>query len=153
MGTKALYLDGKKIADYESTGDDTRDMELARDLLREKGLYQEITTIQAMYRQARSFATVTSYIYERDLKKIPRNGLSIAPFVVNSAFSIEVYLKTLGEIHGQSVRGHKLIDLYDNLPAAAQRCKDPCACLCAEPRSSGKYGFSRMFGRAEQRVC
>ena len=24
MGTKALYLDGKKIADYESTGDDTR---------------------------------------------------------------------------------------------------------------------------------
>jgi hypothetical protein len=39
------------------------------------------------------------------------------PFVVNSAFSIELYLKTMHEAHGSPQRGHRLLSLYDALPA------------------------------------
>jgi hypothetical protein len=43
----------------------------------------------------------------------------IAPFVVNSAFSIELYLKTLAQGHGNPLKGHELLKLYEALPATA----------------------------------
>jgi hypothetical protein len=35
--------------------------------------------------------------------------------VVNSAFAIELYLKTLHELSATRIRGHELLDLYDKL--------------------------------------
>jgi hypothetical protein len=43
----------------------------------------------------------------------------LAPFVVNSAFAIELYLKTLGQRYNTELRGHDLLDLFDGLPVDA----------------------------------
>ena len=121
VDTKELYLDGKLVGEYAATGDDHKDKELAIALLREKGLYQQTTLEQAMFRQAVSFATTASYLYTRDLTTVPRNGLSVAPFVVNSAFALELYLKTLGQLYNKQMRGHDLLDLFDALPLEAHQ--------------------------------
>jgi hypothetical protein len=117
--TKKLYLDGKYVGEYEATGDFQRDRELAIALLREKGLYRETTPEQAIFRQAVSFATTASYLYKRDLTTVPRNGVSVAPFVVNATFALELYLKTLGQLYNRALRGHDLLDLFDALPPEA----------------------------------
>ncbi len=117
--TRQIYLNGKLVGEMPITGDDVRDQEAALQLLKDSGLYQETTLIQAMFRQSVSFATTASYLYKRDLTTVPRNGLSAAPFVVNSAFAIELYLKTLGQLHGTRLIGHDLLALFDALPAEA----------------------------------
>ena len=118
--SRKIYLNGKLVGEAPITGDETRDQDLAIQLLKDKGLYQETTLVQGMFRQAVSFATTASYLYKRDLTRVPRNGLSVAPFVVNSAFAIELYLKTLGQLHNTALRGHDLLKLFDGLPADAQ---------------------------------
>jgi hypothetical protein len=113
---KTLYVDGKPVGQVEATGDTMKDMEIARRFLRESGFEREVTIFQAMYRQALSFASAANYVYVNDLNKTPVNPLGIAPFVVNSAFSIEVYLKTIHQLSGKSVKGHKLRAIYDSIP-------------------------------------
>jgi hypothetical protein len=43
--------------------------------------------------------------------------MSVAPFVVNSTFALELYLKTLGLLHDTELRGHDLLTLFDALPS------------------------------------
>jgi hypothetical protein len=136
--TKTLYLNGIAVGKYESTGDRQQEIEITRTLLKSKGLYRETTQVQAMFRQAISFATTATYLYENDLRQVPRNGHSIAPFIVNSAFSIELYLKTLAQIHETSLRGHRILDdLFDRLPAEAHRAVEAAVPTCAK-----KWGIS-----------
>lgn len=116
---KDVYLNGKLIGAVPMSGDDKLDQERVVQLLKDKGLYRETTAIQAIYQQAISFATTSSYLYQRDLVKVPRNGLSVAPFVVNSAFAIELYIKTLGKIFNTPLHGHDLLELFDSLPVEA----------------------------------
>ncbi len=116
-----LYLNGIVVGEVEVTGDCDKDREVALQFLKDKGLYKVTTPAQVMFRQALSFATTAAYLYKTDLLKVPRNGFSIAPFVVNSAFSIEIYLKTLGQIHGIPLKGHKLLSLFDSLPMEAHQ--------------------------------
>lgn len=118
---KTVYLNGIAVGQVPAMGDLEKDREVAQQLLKDKGLYKETTLIQAMFRQAVSFCTTSAHLYEKDLKKVPRNGLSVAPFVVNCAFSLELYLKTLAQIHGASLKGHKLVELYDSLPLEAHK--------------------------------
>lgn len=117
---KTLYVDGKPVGEVEATGDTEKDIEIARKFLREHGLEKEVTLVQSMFRQALSFASAAKYVYVNDLKKTPSNPLGIAPFVVNSAFSIEVYLKTIHQLSGKLVKGHKLRAIYDSLPIEQQ---------------------------------
>ena len=117
---KKLYVNGILVGEVDATGEFQKDMAVAQDFLRRRGLNKEVTKVQAMFRQALSFATTSAYLYQRDLLKTPRKGLSIAPFVVNSAFSIELYLKTLHELQGVTARGHALLELYDTLSDVAR---------------------------------
>ena len=118
---KKLYVNGIIVGEVEATGDVQKDLEVARDILKSMGLHKEVTLTQAMFRQALSFSTTAAYIHKRDLLTTPANGLSIAPFVVNSAFSIELYLKTLLSLHDIAVpREHSLLILYDRLPESAR---------------------------------
>ena len=107
------------IGQYKSTGDDAADAENLQKMLREKGLYKEVLPELRMFQQALSFATTAAYLHNRDLKSFPRNPLSIAPFVVNSTFAIELYLKALARCYEVELRGHDLLSLYDSLPAEA----------------------------------
>jgi len=140
--TNTLYLNGIVVGEVVVTGDRNKDMETARQFLKDKGIYKETTLVQAMFRQAVSFATTAAYLYERDLLKPPRNGFSGAPFVVNSAFSIELYLKTLGQIHHKSLRGHELLTLFDALPDAACQAIEAVIPACAQKRKlNGNISF------------
>lgn len=108
-------MNGVIVGEAPATGDRDRDIEVMRQYLKDKGLHKEVTKVQAMFRQALSFSTTAAHLHRQDLLEAPRNGLSLAPFVVNSAFAIELYLKTLHEIGGISIRGHELLELYDKL--------------------------------------
>lgn len=119
--TKTLYVNGLIVGEVPATGDHDKDIEVMRQFLRDKGLHREVTKVQAMFRQAISFSTTAAHLYRQDLSKAPRNGLSIAPFVVNSAFSIELYLKTLHELQSTSPgKEHHLLKLYDGLTVATR---------------------------------
>jgi hypothetical protein len=120
-GTKKIVFNGQVVGEYESTGDIDRDTAMVRDILKSKGLHKEISLFQAIYNQAVAFANTSAYLYENDLKHSPRNGFSVAPFTVNAAFSIELYLKALAQKHGISLRGHELLKLYESLPEEAIR--------------------------------
>ena len=140
--TNTLYLNGIVVGEVAVTGDREKDIEAMRRFLKDKGLYKEITLVQAMFRQAVSFATTAAYLYECDLLKPPRNGFSMAPFVVNSALSIELYLKTLGQIHNKSLRGHELLTLFDSLPAEACQVVEATIPACAQKRKlNGNISF------------
>ncbi len=113
---KDLYLNGVLVGQVPRTGDRAADVLVARQYLKDKGLYREVTVAQAMFRQADSFSRVAALLYA-DLTRKPSSGFTIAPFVVNLTFSIELYLKTLGQIHGATLKGHDLSELFGELPA------------------------------------
>ena len=117
---KTIYLNGIVVGDVDVTGDIQKDIELIREYLKAKGLDRETTMAQAMFRQALSFCTTAAHLYHKDLQESPRNGLSAVPFVVNSAFSMELYLKTLHHLCGSHSRGHALLDLWDTLSTDTQ---------------------------------
>lgn len=66
-----------------------------------------MTMVQAMFRQDASLCRVAALLYE-DLNRKPSSGFTISPFVVNLTFLIELYLKTLGQIHSVTLKGHDL---------------------------------------------
>lgn len=119
-GTKALMYQGRKVADVEMSGDVAVDLEKCRKVLKDLGLYEPTTKLQAMHRQAHSFAICAIRIHDALLQK-ERNFAAASPFVVNAAFSLEVYLKALTECFGGNFKGiHDLAALLQNLPSSAQ---------------------------------
>jgi hypothetical protein len=118
-GLKTVMLNGIAVGEVMSTGDTDRDIAAVRDFLKGKGLYEEVSPFQGVFNQAFAFANTSAYLYERDLRRSPRKGMSMVPFVVNAAFAIELYLKALAQKHGISLRGHELLKLHKELPALA----------------------------------
>lgn len=114
--SKTIYVNGIAVGEYVTTGDPQRDIEAAHEIIKSKGLHKETTEVDAMHSQANSFANTAKELYERDLRTVPiKNSMSMVPFVVNAAFSIEIYLKTVHAISGSKVRGHSLVKLYEGL--------------------------------------
>jgi len=113
---KRVIVDNKPIGYIEDVGDREEAYQLAQALMKSKGLWREIPKSESIYKQAQSFANTSAYLYEKDLKSSPRNPQSITPFVVNAAFSAEMYLKYLQEVHGQISESHVLTALFKSLP-------------------------------------
>lgn len=106
----------------EDTSDDefTAHIDKVRLLLADKSQRPKVSRFLAGRNMAIAFANTAAFLYERDLKKAPHTRPhSIVPFVVNSAFAIELFLKALHEKYGSAKRGHKLLVLYDQLPSDA----------------------------------
>lgn len=137
-GTKTILLNGIAVGEIISSGDFESDAEAVREYLKSKGLHKEVTPFKAIFNQALSFANTSAYLFEKDLRKLPRKGVSIAPFVVNSAFAIELYLKALAKKHGVSLRGHELVKLYKALPAKAHAEIEAVIPKCAQNRDLGE---------------
>jgi hypothetical protein len=95
---KSLKLNGVIVGEYLGSDDQDEDVEAARDMLRAKGLYSSPSLPSAMLGQANAFAYVANATY-MDLMKNrgPNKPIVAAPFVVNAAFSVELYLKTLAD--------------------------------------------------------
>ena len=107
-GPKAILLNGIVVGEVRSTGNTDQDAEAVRAFLKEKGQHKEVTPFQAVFNQAIAFANTSAHIYEKNLRRRPRNGFSTVPFVVNAAFSIELYLKALAQKHGKALRSIKV---------------------------------------------
>ena len=80
-----------------------------------------------MFGHANSFAETAISIYKKHLVRSPFYGPAATPFVVNSSFAAELYIKTLHDLEGHSVRGHKLTDLYAKLSPEHKRLIDESA--------------------------
>lgn len=106
---------GIVIAEFEATGDNDRDMEIAKGIIDAQGLTKEVSVEQAMFRHAVSFAATAADLHKKNFLRPPADPKSIIPFVVNSAFSVEIYLKTLHKLDGCVAHGHDLLELYDRL--------------------------------------
>ncbi|MCA6107721.1 hypothetical protein [Bradyrhizobium cenepequi] len=117
---KRLHNNGEYICDFECTGDYIQDAILVDRLLTERGLKQVVTPQQTIFRQANSFMTTSALLYEKIIARPPDAG-AVAPFVVNAAFALELYLKTLALQHGKTLRGHELEKLFKKLPANAKQ--------------------------------
>lgn len=137
-GPKTVLLNGIVVGEVESTGDLERDTDALRQFLKDKGLHKDVSLFQAMFNQAVAFANTSAYLYERDLRRSPRKGASVVPFVVNSAFSIELYLKALAQKHGVALRGHELIKLHKALPSQAHSEIQMVMPRCAANRALGE---------------
>lgn len=117
-----VLLDGKIVGWFESTGDEEKDLVLARAKIRESGLeHSPLPRWMLIRQQAMDFRDACGLIMNYDLGTRPpdRRPLSI-PYVVNTAFCLELYLKALSLRHGNEQRGHDLLKLYDRLPKAAR---------------------------------
>ncbi len=143
LKTKKIYLNGKFVGEIPAEANALEDMRAGRELIQAKGLHKEITIEQSMYNQAFAFAKTSAELYERGLKTVPRDGNVLVPWIVNGAFSIEIYLKTLGKIYGAELRGHKLRSLFDELPNEARQ-----AILDAVPESLAARGRKDEFDLA-----
>jgi hypothetical protein len=137
-GTRKLLLNGIYVGEIDVTGNQEQDAAAAIEMLKQKGLHKEPSAIRSMFQQALSFAKTAAYLHEKDLSRSPWNGHSVAPFIVNTAFSIELYLKTLGKIFNKPMKGHDLLTLFDSLPTAAHQAID--AVLPACTRELGPAG-------------
>ncbi|MET4240712.1 hypothetical protein [Bradyrhizobium sp. RT10b] len=113
---KRLHHNGAFIGDFDSTGDDMRDAELVSKLLAERGLSQSPTLERSMFNQANSFAEASADIFEKHIMKQPPNGAAMSPFVVNTTFAIELFIKTLAMQHGKKLHGHEIKKLFRKLP-------------------------------------
>lgn len=132
---KDLYLNGVLVGQVPATGDTATDVAAVEAFLKAKGLHREVTMVQAMFRQAASFSDTAAMLFT-DLNRTPSRGLTISPFVVNLTLSIELYLKTLAQIHGATLKGHDLAELYGALPAPALAALQAAIAKtppCAEP--------------------
>lgn len=115
-GMKTVMCDNNPIGYVKDVEDREEAARLAQELLKSKGLWRDIPKAEMIYVQAQSFANASALIYEKDLKSLPRNPQGITPFVVNAAFSAEMYLKCLQEIHGEVTESHALTALFKALP-------------------------------------
>jgi hypothetical protein len=118
---RKVYFEGKFVGEVPDTGDMQADLKAMSELMRARGVAAPLTRCQATFRQAAAFATNASYLFNTGLTGAPpRNPINVIPFVVNAAFAVELYLKTLGCVCGLNMRGHDLLELFDELTAEAK---------------------------------
>lgn len=143
---KEIVLNGVLVGHFDATGDSRLDAEAMRTYLRKRGLWKEVPRGDVMFGAALGFANTAAMVYHRDLEHPPHRAISVAPFAVNSAFAIELYLKALTHRHGGKVsRVHGLSALFKGLPTAAleavamvtPRCA--IACVFTGPRDLGPH--------------
>jgi hypothetical protein len=117
---KDLKLNGVIIGQYLGSDDQEEDLAAARELLRARGI-EPPSRVSVMLGQADSFAYVANATYQELRNRGADKPMVVAPFIVNAAFSVELYLKTLHfAATGASSREHRLIELYDALPEASR---------------------------------
>lgn len=122
-----VFLNGKQVGTIVSSGDDATDALACQELLKQLGLYRETNRVDRLFGQACSFSAAARLLYHQ----LNRNNADIAkfgaPFVVNMAFSVELYLKALSELYGPKLTGHDLAKLYQQLPKQAKRALEDLA--------------------------
>jgi len=114
-------INGKVVGQYISTGDTELDVPIARAKMRELGIVSPNLPLWMHIRQqAIYFQDTCALLWRTELKRKPdERPFTLIPYVVNTAFCIELYLKCLALKHGKKLRGHELLELYKELPPQA----------------------------------
>jgi hypothetical protein len=142
--TRTLLVDGKPIAEIPISGDIEKDVAAVKAAMTEAGVDRSLSSLDLLLQQARSFGATAMFIYGTKLSRKPWDHSAVTPFVVNSVFSIELYLKAVGKIFGKNLHGHRLrTELFDNLPAAAVHAIDLLATQYQEDKGSEAPGDLR----------
>ncbi len=115
---KTVKLNGVIVGEYLGSDDYFEDIAAAREFLRQKGHWRTPSLPQTIYGQASAFAYVANETYKELMKRGPERPIVAAPFVVNAAFSVELFLKSLHVANREPRRGHRLVRLFDTLPDA-----------------------------------
>ncbi|OOG59854.1 hypothetical protein [Rhodanobacter sp. C03] len=120
-GSKDLMVNGKVVGQYISTGDTELDLPIARARLQELGYEQrELPLWMHIRQQAIYFQDTCTLLWNTELARPPpRRPFALIPYAVNTAFCVELYLKALALKHGRKLRGHELLELYNELPPEA----------------------------------
>ena len=121
---KSLILDGIVVGEYLGSDDYEEDMQAALATLKSMGLHKEVSIFAAMRRQAESFTAMSHLAYNAFQNRRPSAPpITLVPFVVNSAFALELYLKTLIHANGGDVprNEHRLTNLFKLLPSGVQQ--------------------------------
>lgn len=120
-GPKDLMVDGRIVGQYISTGDTELDVPIARAKLRELGYWSnELPLWMHIRQQAIYFQDTCALLWHTELNRPPpRRPFTLIPYVVNTALCIELYLKALALKYGKKLRGHELLELYNELPFEA----------------------------------
>jgi hypothetical protein len=116
--TKTVKVNGVIVGEYLGSDDYFEDVAAAREFLRQKGVWKAPSLPQTIYGQASAFAYVANETYKELMRREPDRPIVAAPFIVNAAFCVELFLKSLHAVNGQTRRGHKLVPLFDALPEA-----------------------------------
>jgi hypothetical protein len=102
------------------TGDFALDAQAGKMMLQDMGMWKEVPLTKIMFNHALSFARAASNMHRESIVT-RRDVHASTPFSVNSAFAIEVYLKTFLKLHGVELkRIHELDRLYAALPEPAR---------------------------------
>jgi hypothetical protein len=118
--THKLHFGGKFIGEVPNTGDMATDLKAMSELMRSRGI-EPLNRAQAAFGQASAFGMNAAHLFNTGLIGAPPlNPANLVPFVVNAAFAIELYLKTLGSLYDLKMHGHDLLDLLEELPAEAK---------------------------------
>ncbi|NTV06155.1 MAG: hypothetical protein HGA59_06560 [Chlorobiaceae bacterium] len=127
MKTIRFERDGKFVGEIPDTGDFLKNIEAFEKYEKDFGIYTESHPAQAINLQAFTFGKIAINLFDDYLCAPVTNGDDAIqycnyaiPFIVNGAFSIELYLKTLHLIFSNPQKGHKLLILFNNLPEALQ---------------------------------
>jgi len=122
-----LEIDGKFVGEIPDTGDSLKNIEAFEQYKKDHGIHTESKPGQAINLQAFTFGNIAMSLFNDYLCAPITNGQEAiqysnyaVPFIVNGAFAIELYLKTLHVIHSNSQKGHKLLTLFNELPEAVQ---------------------------------
>lgn len=108
---------GWAVGKIVSTGDDLEDFKLAHKIFEDGGLSStDLTEAQSIFDHSISFKKTAHFLFEMIARLGPRSKYFVAPLAVNSVFAIELQLKAIGKQHGLSLRGHKLLGLFQALP-------------------------------------
>lgn len=135
MKTKTLFLNGIAVGEVPATGNHDLDAEVARKFLDSRGLLKPISLDRRIFNQAVAFSSTAAQLHERGLAgPAPHDVKALSPFIVNSAFACELYLKALAQAHGKSLRGHELLPLYEALPVQAEKAVIEQATVAAQDR-------------------
>jgi hypothetical protein len=115
---KTLKFRGEVVGEYLGSDDYAEDVAAAREFLKARGLWKTPSVPQTIYGHAAAFAFMADQTYRLLMRRAPDRPILVAPFLVNAAFSVELFLKTLHKLEGETRKGHKLVPLFDALPEA-----------------------------------
>ncbi|HET6329887.1 MAG TPA: hypothetical protein VFF76_03785 [Holophagaceae bacterium] len=118
---KRLVVNGVEVGEFEASDDYMVELASCEALMKSLGIWDPPSKEMAMFNHAAAFSHAGGQIYRGLLSDHSEFVRGAAPFVVNSTFATEIYLKTLSILHGVEIRGHELTKLFHSLPESIRK--------------------------------